>query len=64
MTGHAQGRPIVACEPSCILTIRDDYPALLRGELRAKAESVAAACMTIEELLAPLVAGESAANPV
>ena len=29
MTGRAQGRPIVACEPSCILTIRDDYPALL-----------------------------------
>ena len=28
------GRPIVACEPSCILTIKDDYPALLRGEAR------------------------------
>ncbi len=30
-----QGRPITACEPSCILTIRDDYPALLKGDLRA-----------------------------
>ncbi len=54
-----QGRPIVACEPSCILTIRDDYPALLRGEPRSKAESVAAACLTLEELLAPIVAGEA-----
>ncbi len=53
-----RGRPIVACEPSCILTIRDDYPALLRGEMRSKAESVAAACLTIEELLAPIVSGE------
>ena len=29
--GRKAGRPIIACEPSCILTIRDDYPALLRG---------------------------------
>lgn len=52
-----QGRPIVACEPSCILTIRDDYPALLRGEWRTRAESVAAACLTLEELLAPIATG-------
>ncbi len=45
------GAPIVACEPSCILTIKDDYPALLRGELRRQAETVAAACLTFEELL-------------
>jgi Fe-S oxidoreductase len=51
-----QGRPIVACEPSCILTIRDDYPALLRGEWQAKAAAVAAACLTIEELLTPIMA--------
>src|SRR5262249_8821051 len=38
-------------EPSCILTIRDDYPALLRGEERRQAETVAAACRTLEELL-------------
>jgi Fe-S oxidoreductase len=53
-----QGRPIVACEPSCILTIRDDYPALLRGEFRSRAESVAAACLTVEELLAGLMTGQ------
>jgi FAD/FMN-containing dehydrogenase/Fe-S oxidoreductase len=46
-----QGRPIVACEPSCILTIRDDYPALLQGELRSRAETVASACRTLEELV-------------
>ena len=46
----AAGKPIIACEPSCILTIKDDYPALLRGELRRQAEVVAAACLTFEEL--------------
>jgi Fe-S oxidoreductase len=55
----SQGRSIVACEPSCILTIRDDYPALLRGEWRTRAVSVAAVCLTVEELLAPIVAGEA-----
>jgi Fe-S oxidoreductase len=45
------GVPIVACEPSCILTIKDDYPALLRGEERRQAEVVAAACRTVEEFL-------------
>jgi FAD/FMN-containing dehydrogenase/Fe-S oxidoreductase len=47
----AEGEPIVACEPSCILTIKDDYPALLRGALRQKAETVAAACRTFEEVV-------------
>jgi Fe-S oxidoreductase len=45
----AQGRPIIGCEPSCILTIKDDYPALLKGEERRQAETVAAACFTFEE---------------
>jgi FAD/FMN-containing dehydrogenase/Fe-S oxidoreductase len=45
----AQGRPIIACEPSCILTIKDDYPALLKGDERRQAETVAAACFTFEE---------------
>jgi FAD/FMN-containing dehydrogenase/Fe-S oxidoreductase len=59
----SRGRPIVACEPSCILTIRDDYPALLRGEGRARAEAVAAACLTVEELLAPIATGEAGLAP-
>jgi FAD/FMN-containing dehydrogenase/Fe-S oxidoreductase len=45
------GTPITACEPSCILTIKDDYPALLRAEERRKAETIAAACLTFEEML-------------
>jgi FAD/FMN-containing dehydrogenase/Fe-S oxidoreductase len=40
---------ITACEPSCILTIKDDYPALLRGEERRQAEVVARMCLTFEE---------------
>ena len=47
----ATGNSIIACEPSCILTIKDDYPALLQGELRRQAETVAAACQTFEEYL-------------
>jgi FAD/FMN-containing dehydrogenase/Fe-S oxidoreductase len=53
------GLPIVACEPSCILTIRDDYPALLRGEPRARAEVVARACLTFEEFLESRLADET-----
>jgi FAD/FMN-containing dehydrogenase/Fe-S oxidoreductase len=45
----ATGMPITTCEPSCILTIKDDYPALLRGERRQQAETIAAACATFEE---------------
>ena len=56
----AQGRPIVACEPSCLLTIKDDYPALLRGDERARAEAVAAACLTFEELLGSILADDEA----
>jgi FAD/FMN-containing dehydrogenase/Fe-S oxidoreductase len=45
-----EGLAVFACEPSCLLTFKDDYPALLRGEWRRKAERVAAACFTFEEL--------------
>jgi FAD/FMN-containing dehydrogenase/Fe-S oxidoreductase len=55
-----QGRPITACEPSCILTMKDDYPALLKGELRSQAEAVAAACVTIEEVLVSRLKSETA----
>jgi Fe-S oxidoreductase len=55
------GWAIVACEPSCLLTIKDDYPALLRGEERTRAETVAAACVTLEECLESLLA--SAVDP-
>jgi Fe-S oxidoreductase len=52
-----RGWRIVACEPSCLLTIKDDYPALLRDEARNKAEAVAGACLTFEEALESALAG-------
>jgi FAD/FMN-containing dehydrogenase/Fe-S oxidoreductase len=53
----ADGAAITACEPSCVLTLADDYPALLRGPERAKAAVVAAACRTFEQLAEELLAG-------
>jgi FAD/FMN-containing dehydrogenase/Fe-S oxidoreductase len=47
----SRGWPIIACEPSCILTIKDDYPALLSDGLRRQAEAVASQCFTFEEFL-------------
>ena len=38
----AAGRPIVFCEPSCLSAVKEDAPALLRGENRRRAEQVAA----------------------
>ncbi len=56
-----QGGRIIACEPSCILTILDDYPALLKGRQRAQAHAVGRACCTFEEFLASILVPESAA---
>jgi FAD/FMN-containing dehydrogenase/Fe-S oxidoreductase len=50
-TSSREKMPIIACEPSCLLTIKDDYPALLRGKLRDQAKAVAARCYTFEEFL-------------
>jgi Fe-S oxidoreductase len=46
-----QGYPIVGCEPSCMLTIRDDYPDLIDDE---RAELVAKNTYIIEEFLVML----------
>ncbi|MFQ6044133.1 MAG: anaerobic glycerol-3-phosphate dehydrogenase subunit C, partial [Candidatus Poribacteria bacterium] len=43
-----QGYPIVGCEPSCMQTIRDDYPDLIDDE---RAKLVAENTYTIEEFL-------------
>jgi FAD/FMN-containing dehydrogenase/Fe-S oxidoreductase len=59
----APGKRIIACEPSCILTIKDDYPALLRGEERRKAEVVAASCQTFEEFVESILASGVASAP-
>lgn len=43
-----QGTPIVGLEPSCLLTLRDEYPVLLPG---AQSDTVAAHALLLEELL-------------
>jgi Fe-S oxidoreductase len=51
----AAGRPILFCEPSCLSAVREDAPALLRGEWRRKAEVVAAQAMLFEQAMLPLI---------
>jgi FAD/FMN-containing dehydrogenase/Fe-S oxidoreductase len=53
----AEGGRVIACEPSCVLTVQDDYPALLRGAARRRAETVAGACRTFEEFFDGLLKG-------
>jgi FAD/FMN-containing dehydrogenase/Fe-S oxidoreductase len=50
----AGGRPIIFCEPSCLSAVREDAPALLRGDARRKAETVARASVLFEEYAAGL----------
>ncbi len=45
----ARGIPIVGTEPSCILTLRDEYPDLLDG---AEVTTVAAQALLVDELIA------------
>jgi Fe-S oxidoreductase len=52
VAGHG---PVVGVEPSCLLTLRDDYAALLPGD--PGAEAVAAASTLPEELLLQAIAG-------
>jgi Fe-S oxidoreductase len=47
----AAGRAIVFLEPSCLSALREDTPALLRGEEQRKAREVANACVLFEEFL-------------
>ncbi len=48
------GRIIVGVEPSCLLTLRDEYIDLLPAELGQQAREVAGASLLIDELLAEL----------
>jgi FAD/FMN-containing dehydrogenase/Fe-S oxidoreductase len=50
LTASADRRFFV-CEPSCAMTIKEDYPAMLRGNLRRQAVVVADRCTIFEELL-------------
>ncbi len=49
-----QGVVIVGCEPSCLFTLRDEYPDLLNGEA---ARTVAGKSLMVEEFLIQLVEG-------
>jgi Fe-S oxidoreductase len=48
------GRPLIFCEPSCLSAVREDAPALLRGEARRRAEVVAKSSVLFEGFVAPL----------
>jgi FAD/FMN-containing dehydrogenase/Fe-S oxidoreductase len=47
----ARGQALVFMEPSCLSAVKDDAPALLRGELQSRANVVARACVLFEEYL-------------
>ena len=47
----ARGEPIVFLEPSCLSAVKEDAPALLRGDAQRKARVVAAACVLFEDYL-------------
>ena len=57
---HAEsGTPIVGTEPSCLLTLRDEYPLLLGGEAAA---TVASQALLLDEWLASELAQEDVAE--
>lgn len=43
--------PLIGVEPSAILSFRDEYPDLVRGEMQQKARKLAAHCLLLEEFL-------------
>ena len=43
--------PLIGIEPSTILSFRDEYPDLLRGEMQKKANDLAKNCFLIDEFL-------------
>ncbi|MGH9629963.1 MAG: FAD-binding and (Fe-S)-binding domain-containing protein [Bryobacteraceae bacterium] len=45
------GQKILFCEPSCLSAVREDLPALLRGEAQGRAKAIAESCMLFEEFL-------------
>ena len=47
------GGHIVGCEPSCLLTVREEYPKMLAGsDLEEQAREVAGRCLLVDEFLA------------
>jgi Fe-S oxidoreductase len=55
-----EGIPIVGLEPSCVMTFRDEYPALLPGDARARKM---AGTMLVDEYLAQRIAAGEIAPP-
>ena len=51
-----QGLPIVGLEPSCLLSIKDEYFDLLKGDQRVK--TVEDQCYTIEEFIGSIVTND------
>src|SRR5439155_9454251 len=47
----AGGVRIIFLEPSCLSAVREDAPALLRGDAQRRAKVVAGACLLFEDLL-------------
>lgn len=48
----AERTPLIGIEPSAILSFRDEYPELLEGELKEKAQQLAKNTLLIDEFLA------------
>jgi FAD/FMN-containing dehydrogenase/Fe-S oxidoreductase len=49
-----RGEQILFLEPSCLSVLKEDAPALLRGEAQQKARTVAQACLLFDEYAAQL----------
>jgi FAD/FMN-containing dehydrogenase/Fe-S oxidoreductase len=47
----ARGQRIVFLEPSCLSAVREDAPALVRGDVQRKAQTVADACVLFEDFV-------------
>ncbi|MGI6478572.1 MAG: FAD-binding and (Fe-S)-binding domain-containing protein [Salinivirgaceae bacterium] len=43
--------PLVGIEPSAILSFRDEYPQLLKGEMQRKAKAISENCLLIDEFI-------------
>jgi FAD/FMN-containing dehydrogenase/Fe-S oxidoreductase len=60
----ARGDALVFLEPSCLSAVREDAPALLRGDLQKMARVVADACVLFEDFVERALASGGAALPI
>jgi Fe-S oxidoreductase len=51
----SRGERIVFLEPSCLSAVREDAPALLRGDAQRRAAVIAAACVSFEDCLEQVI---------